>query len=97
MPVPQGNYGGGQPSCFDRMKMGFMMGMVVGMCSGLHSSHSNVSILTKPKTPHLRCHIWWGGRPEDGDERGRAGAECGQDHGPGRRHLRYLHGHRNWN
>ena len=36
MPVPQGNYGGGQPSCFDRMKMGFMMGMVVGMCSGLH-------------------------------------------------------------
>ena len=34
MPVPQGNYGGGQPSCFDRMKMGFMMGMVVGMCSG---------------------------------------------------------------
>ena len=35
MPVPQGNYGGGQPSCFDRMKMGFMMGMVVGMCSGI--------------------------------------------------------------
>ena len=34
MPVPQGNFGGGQPSCFDRMKMGFMMGMVVGMCSG---------------------------------------------------------------
>ena len=58
MPVPQGNYGGGQPSCFDRMKMGFMMGMVVGMCSGLHSSHSNVSILTKtqntsPQVPYL--------------------------------------------
>ena len=34
MPVPQGNFGGGQPSCFDRMKMGFMMGMTVGMCSG---------------------------------------------------------------
>ena len=34
MPVPAGNYGGGQPSCFDRMKMGFMMGMTVGMCSG---------------------------------------------------------------
>ena len=40
MPVPQGNYGGGQPSCFDRMKMGFMMGMVVGMCSGLHNTIS---------------------------------------------------------
>ena len=34
MPVPQGAYGGGQPSCFDRMKLGFMMGMSVGMCSG---------------------------------------------------------------
>ena len=34
MPVPAGNFGGGQPSCFDRMKMGFMMGMTVGMCSG---------------------------------------------------------------
>ena len=40
MPVPQGNYGGGQPSCFDRMKMGFMMGMVVGMCSGLQNTIS---------------------------------------------------------
>ena len=28
------NFGGGQPSCFDRMKLGFMMGMTVGMCSG---------------------------------------------------------------
>ena len=36
MPVPQGNFGGGQPSCFDRMKMGFMMGMTVGMCSGVN-------------------------------------------------------------
>ena len=34
MPVPQGSFGGGQPSCFDRMKLGFMMGMTVGMCSG---------------------------------------------------------------
>ena len=36
MPVaPSGAYGGGgQPSCFDRMKLGFMMGMCVGMCSG---------------------------------------------------------------
>ena len=33
MPVPQGSHGGGV-TCFDRMKMGFMMGMVVGMCSG---------------------------------------------------------------
>merc|ERR1719370_406569 len=35
MPVPQGAmHGGGQPSCFDRVKMGFMMGMCVGMASG---------------------------------------------------------------
>ena len=35
MPVPQGSmHGGGQPSCFDRIKMGFMMGMCVGMASG---------------------------------------------------------------
>ena len=34
MPVPQGSHGGGGVTCFDRMKMGFMMGMVVGMCSG---------------------------------------------------------------
>ena len=34
--VPQGGHGGGGVTCFDRMKMGFMMGMVVGMCSGDH-------------------------------------------------------------
>ena len=35
MPVPQGAmHGGGQPSCFDRVKMGFMMGMCVRMASG---------------------------------------------------------------
>ena len=33
MPVPA-NYGGQGPSCFDRVKMGFMMGMCVGMASG---------------------------------------------------------------
>ena len=33
--MPQGAmHGGGQPSCFDRVKMGFMMGMCVGMASG---------------------------------------------------------------
>ena len=36
MPVPQSAYGQqqGQPGCFDRMKMGFMMGMCVGAASG---------------------------------------------------------------
>ena len=33
MPVP-GQYGGQGRSCFDSMKMGFMMGMCVGMASG---------------------------------------------------------------
>ncbi|XP_063702834.1 reactive oxygen species modulator 1 [Culicoides brevitarsis] len=38
MPMPSGtiyNQGQmGQPSCFDRMKMGFTIGMCVGMASG---------------------------------------------------------------
>lgn len=35
MPVPVGAGGAGGPSCFDRIKMGFMMGACVGMASGL--------------------------------------------------------------
>uniref|UniRef100_A0A8C4N230 Reactive oxygen species modulator 1 n=1 Tax=Eptatretus burgeri TaxID=7764 RepID=A0A8C4N230_EPTBU len=34
MPVPLGQYGQAQPSCFDRVKMGFMMGFAVGMGAG---------------------------------------------------------------
>ncbi|XP_043929907.1 reactive oxygen species modulator 1 [Protopterus annectens] len=34
MPVAVGPYGQSQPSCFDRVKMGFMMGMAVGMVAG---------------------------------------------------------------
>jgi hypothetical protein len=35
MPAPPpGSYGHGGPSCFDRVKMGFFMGMCVGMASG---------------------------------------------------------------
>lgn len=36
MPVAVGPYGQGQgqPSCFDRVKMGFMMGFAVGMAAG---------------------------------------------------------------
>ena len=34
MPLPAGA-GGQGPSCFDRVSMGFMMGMSVGMASGL--------------------------------------------------------------
>ncbi|CAG2060454.1 unnamed protein product [Timema podura] len=33
MPVPVGSFQSG-PSCFDRMKMGFMIGFCVGMASG---------------------------------------------------------------
>jgi len=33
MPVPAG-FGAQGPSCFDRVKLGFMMGMCVGMASG---------------------------------------------------------------
>ncbi|BFZ11267.1 hypothetical protein BsWGS_14306 [Bradybaena similaris] len=35
MPVPSSAYGQhGAPSCFDRVKIGFMMGFCVGMASG---------------------------------------------------------------
>lgn len=34
MPVPQGRIGVQGPSCFDRVKLGFMMGACVGMASG---------------------------------------------------------------
>ncbi|KAI1233276.1 hypothetical protein IHE44_0004443 [Lamprotornis superbus] len=34
MPVTVGPYGQSQPSCFDRIKMGFMMGFAVGMAAG---------------------------------------------------------------
>lgn len=32
--VPGGVYQGQGPSCFDKMKMGFMLGFCVGMASG---------------------------------------------------------------
>ena len=37
MPIPAGGQGGqgGNPSCFQRIQMGFMMGMCVCMASGL--------------------------------------------------------------
>ena len=34
MPVAIGPYGQSQPSCFDRVKMGFVMGCAVGMAAG---------------------------------------------------------------
>jgi len=34
MPVPSGAYGQQAPSCFDRIKIGFMMGCCVGAASG---------------------------------------------------------------
>lgn len=34
MPVPGGVYQQQGPSCFDRMKMGFMLGCCVGIASG---------------------------------------------------------------
>ncbi|XP_075373301.1 reactive oxygen species modulator 1 isoform X2 [Mycteria americana] len=34
MPVTVGPYGQSQPSCFDRVKMGFVMGFAVGMAAG---------------------------------------------------------------
>ncbi|XP_007467524.1 PREDICTED: reactive oxygen species modulator 1-like [Lipotes vexillifer] len=34
MPVAMGPYGQSQPSCFDRVKMGFVMGCAVGMAPG---------------------------------------------------------------
>ncbi|XP_027723064.1 reactive oxygen species modulator 1 isoform X1 [Vombatus ursinus] len=34
MPVAVGPYGQSQPTCFDRVKMGFVMGCAVGMAAG---------------------------------------------------------------
>ena len=34
MPIPAGAGGGHGPSCMDRIKMGFGMGMVIGLASG---------------------------------------------------------------
>ncbi|XP_060590923.1 reactive oxygen species modulator 1-like [Ruditapes philippinarum] len=34
MPVPQGSYRQG-PSCWDRIKLGFMMGFSVGLATGV--------------------------------------------------------------
>lgn len=39
MPVAVGPYGQSQPSCFDRVKMGFVMGCAVGwFCLSAHGS-----------------------------------------------------------
>ncbi|XP_057358923.1 reactive oxygen species modulator 1 isoform X2 [Manis pentadactyla] len=47
MPVAVGPYGQSQPSCFDRMKMGFVMGCAVGMAAGaLFGTFSCLSPLT---------------------------------------------------
>ncbi|XP_069106527.1 reactive oxygen species modulator 1-like isoform X2 [Argopecten irradians] len=35
MPVGNVGYGQAGPSCFDKMKIGFMMGFSVGMASGM--------------------------------------------------------------
>ena len=35
MPIPAGAGGQDQPGCFQRIQLGFMMGMCVGMASGL--------------------------------------------------------------
>ena len=35
MPIPAGAGGHGGPSCFDRIKLGFLMGCCVGMGSGM--------------------------------------------------------------
>ncbi|XP_003800338.1 reactive oxygen species modulator 1-like [Otolemur garnettii] len=34
MPVAVGPYGQSQPSCFNRVKMGFVMGCAIGMVAG---------------------------------------------------------------
>ena len=92
--VPQGSHGGGGVTCFDRMKMGFMMGMVVGMCSG-----GNLVVLSCFLSQILirRGDFWWIRSFTDGHERRGTGAECGEGDGAGRRNLWDLHGHRNWN
>ena len=89
MPVPQGNFGGGQPSCFDRMKMGFMMGMTVGMCSGNVNIFLFLSVIFTFVC--CRCHIWRFWCAQDGYEGRRTSPECWQGDGAGRGHIRHLH------
>ena len=91
--VPQGSHGGGGVTCFDRMKMGFMMGMVVGMCSGANLIMSWLSY----QSLICRGNFWWIRSFADGHERRRIGAECREGDGAGWRNLWDLHGHRNWN
>nr|XP_009922366.1 PREDICTED: reactive oxygen species modulator 1 [Haliaeetus albicilla] len=45
MPVTVGPYGQSQPSCFDRVKMGFMMGFAVGMAAGALLLHNSCVVL----------------------------------------------------
>ena len=90
MPVPAGNYGGGgQPSCFDRMKMGFIMGCTVGMCSGM-KSHAGYCDITS-----CRSNLRWIRSPENGHERRRTSPECWQSDGAGRGYVRNIHVDRN--
>ena len=55
MPAPSAFGGGGGPSCFDRMKMGFMIGFSVGMASGaLFGGFSAMRLESLYTNTHIR-------------------------------------------
>ncbi|XP_056667769.1 reactive oxygen species modulator 1 isoform X1 [Monodelphis domestica] len=79
MPVAVGPYGQSQPSCFDRVKMGFVMGCAVGMAAGaLFGTFSCLSFIL-----------------QDRDAGPGADGRNWQNHDAERGYLRNVYGHRN--
>lgn len=70
MPVTVGPYGQSQPSCFDRVKMGFVMGFAVGMAAG--ALFGTFSCL-RCGGAGVRCAL----RDRGGWKRASAGPGCG--------------------
>lgn len=77
MPVTVGPYGQSQPSCFDRVKMGFVMGFAVGMAAG--ALFGTFSCL-RCGGAGVRCAL----RDRGGWKRASAGPGCGKRGAAGR-------------
>lgn len=71
MPVTVGPYGQSQPSCFDRVKMGFMMGFAVGMAAG--ALFGTFSCLRYTEETGIMTAMVGEKRPRSGGGKGGAG------------------------